>query len=268
MAIEGRVEKLLALMTLDAKLAQLGCVWSTAFITQGRFDEEVAAGHMRNGIGQVTRIGAATGLRPQQSAELMNAIQRVAVERTRLGIPVLVHEEAVGGLCQRDATVFPQALGLGATWDPALIEAVAGVIREQMLAVGARLALAPVLDVARDPRWRRVEETYGEDPLLCGTLGAAYVRGLQTDDLRNGVAATAKHFLGYAMSEGGRNCNPVHLGPRELREVYAEPFAAAIREADLAAVMNSYASIDGLPCVVSAQAGGKIRSAPDDHSGA
>jgi beta-glucosidase len=178
----------------------------------------------------------------------MNAIQQVAVERTRLGIPIFVHEESVGGFCHRDATVFPQALGLAATWDPGLVAQVASVIRMQMRAVGARLALAPVVDVARDPRWGRVEETYGEDPVLSGALATAYVRGLQTGDLRDGVAATAKHFLAYAMSEGGRNWGPVQMGPRELREVYAEPFAAAIREADLAAVMNSYASVDSLPC--------------------
>src|SRR5919202_3972111 len=178
----------------------------------------------------------------------MNAIQRVAIERTRLGIPIFVHEESVGGFCHRDATVFPQAIGLAAAWDTALKEQVAGVIREQMLAVGARLGLAPVLDVARDPRWGRVEETYGEDPVLAGTIGTAYVRGLQTGDLRHGVAATGKHFLAYAMSEGGRNWNPVQIGPRELREVYAEPFAAAIRNAGLATIMNSYASVDGLPC--------------------
>jgi beta-glucosidase len=178
----------------------------------------------------------------------MNAIQRVAVERTRLGIPIFVHEESVAGYLARDATVFPQAIGLAATWDPALVEQVAGVIRAQMLAVGARLGLAPVLDVARDPRWGRVEETYGEDPLLAGAIGTAYVRGLQTDDLRDGVVATGKHFLGYAMSEGGRNWGPVQLGPRELREVYAEPFAAAIRDAGMGAIMNSYASVDGIPC--------------------
>jgi beta-glucosidase len=109
-----------------------------------------------------------------------------------------------------------------------------------------------VLDVARDPRWGRVEETYGEDPYLVGRLGSAYVRGMQTDDLRGGVIATAKHFLGYAMSEGGMNHAPVHLGPRELREVYAEPFAAAIRDARLASVMNSYSSVDGVPCAGSA----------------
>jgi len=246
--IDERVADLLGRMTLDEKLAQLGCVWSTTLVRDDTFDAEYAAAQMPHGIGQVTRIGASTGLRPAESAALMNQIQRVAVERTRLGIPIFVHEESVGGFCHRDATVFPQGIGLAATWDPALVEQVAGVIRAQMLAVGARLALAPVLDVARDPRWGRVEETYGEDPVLAGTLGTAYVRGLQAGDLRHGVAATGKHFLGYAMSEGGRNWGPVQLGPRELREVYAEPFAAAIRDAGLAAIMNSYASVDGLPC--------------------
>jgi beta-glucosidase len=246
--LDERVEDLLGQMTLDEKIAQLGCLWSTALVHDDTFDANFVASKMPHGIGQVTRIGASTGLRPRESAAFMNAIQQVAVEGTRLGIPIFVHEESVGGFCHRDATVFPQGIGLAATWNPALVEQVAGVIREQMLAVGARLALAPVLDVARDPRWGRVEETYGEDPVLNGTIGAAYVRGLQTDDLRNGVVATGKHFLGYAMSEGGRNWNPVHLGPRELREVYAEPFAAAIRDAGLAAIMNSYASVDGLPC--------------------
>ncbi len=246
--IDDRVEALLEEMSLDEKIAQLGCLWSTALVENDAFDADFAAHKMRHGIGQVTRIGASTGLQPRESAALMNAIQRVAAERTRLGIPIFVHEESVGGFCHRDATVFPQGIGLAATWNVALVEQVAGVIREQMLAVGARLALAPVLDVARDPRWGRVEETYGEDPVLSGTIGTAYVRGLQTGDLSGGVAATGKHFLGYAMSEGGRNWNPVQLGARELREVYAEPFAAVIRDAGLAAVMNSYASVDGVPC--------------------
>src|ERR671932_2476966 len=199
--IDARVDDLLRQMTLDEKLAQLGCLWSTALVREGRFDPDWAAALMPHGIGQITRIGAAMGLRPRDSARLMNAIQQVAVERTRLGIPIFVHEESVGGFCHRDATVFPQGIGLAATWDPALIERVASVIRSQMLAVGARLGLAPVLDVARDPRWGRVEETYGEDPVLAGTIGTAYVRGLQTGDLREGVAATGKHFLAYAMSE-------------------------------------------------------------------
>ncbi|GCE25084.1 beta-glucosidase [Dictyobacter alpinus] len=246
--IEQRTEDLLALMTLDEKLAQLGCYWSTAFVSTGTFDPEVAAEKMPHGIGQVTRIGAATGLHPQESAAFMNELQKIALERTRLGIPIIVHEESTGGFCHRDATVFPQGIGLAATWNPDLVKRVAEVIRSQMLAVGARHALAPVLDVARDPRWGRVEETYGEDPLLIGTIGTAYVQGLQGEDLAHGVAATGKHFLGYAMSEGGRNWGPVQMGPRELREVYAEPFATVIRNTGIATIMNSYASVDGLPC--------------------
>jgi len=247
-ALDERIDDVLARMTLDEKIAQLACRWSPTFVRDGVFDPDYAASQMPHGIGQVTRIGASTGLGPHESAAFMNAIQQVALERTRLGIPIFVHEESTGGFCHRGATVFPQGLGLAATWDPTLVGAVAAVIREQMRAVGARLALAPVVDVARDPRWGRVEETYGEDPVLAGALGVAYVRGLQTDDLREGVAATAKHFLGYALSEGGRNWGPVQIGPRELREVYAEPFAALIRDAGVAAVMNSYTSIDGIAC--------------------
>ncbi len=157
--LDERVEDLLAQMTLDEKIAQLGCLWSTSLVQDDTFDPDLVAAKMPHGMGQVTRIGASTGLRPPESAALMNDIQRVAVERTRLGIPIFVHEESVGGFLHRDGTVFPQGIGLAATWDLALVEQVAGVIREQMLAVGARLGLAPVLDVARDPRWGRVEET-------------------------------------------------------------------------------------------------------------
>src|SRR5579885_583074 len=170
-SIEERVENRLALMTLDEKLAQLGCLWSTAFVRDGMVDADVVLAQMPHGIGEITRIGASTGLHPDESAALMNAIQRIAVERTRLGIPVIVHEESTGGFLHRDATVFPQGIGLAATWNPALVKQVAEVIREQMMAVGARHALAPVLDVARDPRWGRVEETYGEEPVLSGIIG-------------------------------------------------------------------------------------------------
>src|SRR5690242_8289680 len=201
----ANINDLLAQMTLDEKLAQLGGAWVTALVNDSGFDAEAAQRTMGDGIGHVTRIGAGTGLLPGQSAALMNDIQRFAVEETRLGIPVVVHEESTGGYCARDATVFPQAIGLAATWDPALVHDVAAVIREQLRAVGARHTLAPVLDIARDPRWGRVEETYGEDPVLVGTIGSAYVRGLQTDDLHRGVICTGKHFLAYGLPEGGMN---------------------------------------------------------------
>ena len=249
--IGERVSDLLGRMTLEEKVAQLGAIWLTSLVKDETFDIDRIAGKLANGIGQVTRIGASTGLLANESADLGNAIQKVLVERTRLGIPMVIHEEGVGGFLSRGATTFPQGLGLAATWNPALMGEVADVIRVQMLAVGARHNLAPVLDVARDPRWGRVEETYGESPELCGRMGVAYVHGMQTDDLRNGVICTGKHFLGYALSQGGRNQAPVQLGPRELREVYAEPFAAAIRDAGLASIMNSYSSIDGEPVAAS-----------------
>ncbi len=250
-AIERRVADLLGRMTLEEKVAQLGSMWITVLVKDERFDPDRITQKIPHGIGQVTRIGGSTGLLADQSAELTNAIQRVLVERTRLGIPTVVHEEGVAGFLHRGATTFPQALGLAATWNPALLREIGDVIRTQMLAVGARHNLAPVLDVARDPRWGRVEETYGESPELCARLGVAYVQGVQSDDLREGVVCTGKHFLGYALSQGGRNHAPVHLGARELREVYAEPFAAAIREAGLASIMNSYSSVDGEPVAAS-----------------
>jgi beta-glucosidase len=241
-------DALLARMTLDEKLAQLGCVWCTSLLADDAFSDAKAARRLQHGIGEITRIGATTTLAPRARAELANAIQRYLVDETRLGIPAIIHEESTAGLCARDATQFPQAIGLASAWDPDLMERIGIVIRDQMMATGARHTLAPVLDVARDPRWGRVEETYGESPYLTARLGVAYVRGVQGGDLAQGVAATGKHFLGYAMSEGGLNHAPVHLGARELREVYAEPFRAAIAEAGLATVMNSYASVDGLAC--------------------
>jgi beta-glucosidase len=244
----ARLDDLLGRMTLDEKLAQIGCVWSTSLVEDDAFSERKAAALLANGIGHVTRIGSSTGLRPSQSAAFANAIQRFLVEKTRLGIPAIVHEESCAGFAARDATQFPQAIGLAATWEPDLIQALGDVIRRQMLAVGARQTLAPVLDVARDPRWGRTEETYGEDPYLVSRIGVAYVRGVQGARLGEGVAATGKHFLGYGLSEGGMNHAPAHLGARELREVYARPFEAAIREAGLASVMNAYNEIDGLPC--------------------
>src|SRR5262249_51889274 len=144
------------------------------------------------------------------------------------------------GYMARGATVFPQAIGVASTWQPELIETMADVIRAQMRSVGAHQALAPVLDIARDARWGRVEETFGEDPYLVARLGSAYVKGIQGADLESGVIATGKHFVGYGISEGGLNWAPPHMMWRELREVYLYPFEAAVRAVGLASMMNGY----------------------------
>jgi beta-glucosidase len=243
-----RARDLLGRLSLDEKLAQLGCVWGRQLAVGGRFSEARAGELLRHGIGHVARIGASTSLRPRESAAFANRIQRFLVGATRLGIPAVVHEESCAGLTARDATQFPQAIGVAASFAPQLAEAMGELIRAQMRAVGARHTLAPVLDVARDPRWGRVEESFGEDPYLAARMGVAVVRGLQGGSLASGVVATGKHFLGYGLSEGGLNHAPAHLGPRELRDVFARPFAAAIQEAGLASVMNAYQEIDGLPC--------------------
>lgn len=246
--VQARVDALLAEMTLPEKVAQLQSVWVNALINSERqFDPQRAAPHLQHGIGQITRVGGASILPPVQSAELANTIQNYLRQYTRLGIPAMVHEESCAGYLARNATTFPQAIGLAATWQPELIEEMTRLIRAQMRAVGAHHALAPVLDVARDARWGRIEETFGEDPYLISQMGIAYVRGLQGDDLREGVAATLKHFIGYGGSEGGMNWAPAHINERELREVYAAPFKAAIQVAGAATVMNAYHELDGVP---------------------
>ncbi len=201
-SVEDRVGDLLARMTLEEKVAQLGSRWVFELAdAEGRLTA-AAPELLRDGLGQVTRISGASSWRPHEAAELANRIQRHLVDETRLGIPAIVHEEICSGLMARDATIFPQAIGLASTWEPTLVEALAATVREQMRASGSHQGLGPVLDVCRDPRWGRLEETFGEDPYLVARMGVAFVRGLQGDDPRSGVVATAKHFVGYGASEG------------------------------------------------------------------
>jgi beta-glucosidase len=243
-----RAADLLANMTLDEKIAQLGSFWIYQVLDGASLSKEKAAQLMSQGIGHVTRLAGASNLHPTQLAVLANEIQRYLIENTRLGIPAVIHEECCSGYMARGATVFPQAIGVASTWEPELVEAMGDVIRRQMRAVGTHHALAPVLDIARDPRWGRVEETFGEDPYLTAKLGTAYIKGIQSADLAQGVAATGKHFVGYGMSEGGLNWAPPHLDRRELNEVYLMPFEAAVREGKLASIMNGYHELDGVPC--------------------
>ncbi len=235
-------------MTREEKTAQLGSAWVFQLADGEHLSAERAPELLRHGLGHVTRISGASSLEAAASARLANAIQRHLVEQTRLGIPAIVHEEICSGLMAREATVFPQAIGLASTWDPDLAEALADSIRIQMRAVGAHQGLAPVLDVCRDPRWGRTEETFGEDPYLVCRMGVAFVRGLQGNSLRDGVIATVKHFVGYGASDGGMNWAPAKIPPRELREVYLHPFEAAVRVGRAGSVMNAYNEIDGVLC--------------------
>jgi beta-glucosidase len=245
--IQDRVESLFDQMTLEEKIAQLGSAWVFQLIEDGRLSGSKASELLANGLGHVTRISGASNLGAEEAAQLANEIQRFLLEETRLGIPAIVHEEICSGLMAKDSIVYPQAIGVASTWEPSLVQEMAAAIGRQMRAMGAHHGLSPVLDIARDPRWGRTEETYGEDPYLVSRMGAAFVEGLQGADLSAGVVATAKHFVGYSASEGGLNWAPSHLGTRELREVYMYPFEAAVR-AGVSSVMNAYSELDGIPC--------------------
>lgn len=269
--IERRIEDLLSRMTLDEKVAQLVAVWEHKDRIQtadGHFSAERAIAAFPNGVGQITRPSdrrgvaapAATGAAgatanqpnrgPRETADYINAAQHWAVERTRLGIPILFHEEALHGYVARDATSFPQAIGLASTWDPALVERVFNVASREMRARGVHLALAPVVDVARDPRWGRIEETYGEDPYLVSEMSLAAIRGFQGTTLPLGperVFATLKHMTGHGQPESGTNTGPAPFGERTLREVFFPPFERAVHTLPIRAVMPSYNEVDGVP---------------------
>jgi beta-glucosidase len=246
--VEARVSALMSELTLDEKIAQLGSYWIYEILDGTTFSSVKAEKLLRNGIGHITRMGGASNVQPTESVVLANATQKFLIEHTRLGIPAVIHEECCSGYMARGATVFPQAIGVASMWEPELVEKMADVIRKQMRSVGAHHALSPVLDVTRDARWGRVEETFGEDPYLVARLGVAYIRGLQGERLADGVVATGKHFVGYGISEGGMNWAPPHIGWRELRDVYLFPFEAAVRDGKMASIMNGYHELDGIPC--------------------
>src|SRR3954449_6345238 len=255
--LDERVDALLAEMTLDEKLAQLASVWVGAELSSGdvapmaeAFSDPApwteASAH---GMGHITRPLGTSPVDPVDGARRLAELQRHLVETTRLKLPAIAHEECLTGFTTYHATVFPTPLGLAATFDPEGVERMTVAIGESMRATGAHQGLSPVLDVVRDYRWGRVEETFGEDPYLVGTMGAAYVRGLES----TGLVATLKHFAGYSASIAARNHAPVSMGPRTLRDVILIPFELAIREGSARSVMNSYSEIDGLP--VAADAG-------------
>jgi beta-glucosidase len=250
LSMDERLDHLISIMSIEEKVAQIGGIWANAVIDPDsrEFVKELAQKAIPHGIGHIARIGAVSMLPPVKSAELANTVQAFIANETRLGIPAIVHEESCAGYLAREGTSYPQAIGLAATWEPELIHQMTTAIRKQMRSVGAHHGLAPVLDVARDPRWGRLEETFGEDPFLIGVLGAEYIKGLQGENWSEGIIATAKHFVGYGLPEGGMNWAPSHIPERMLREIYIAPFAAAIKLANVASFMNGYQEIDGIPC--------------------
>ena len=260
--VEQRVEDLLARMTLEEKIAQITTVWSRKnelLDASGRFDPERARRLFPAGIGHFARPNDLRGLGSpwqtpfrdeRQTVELVNAIQRYAIEETRLGIPVLFHEEGLHGYAARGATHFPQSIALASTWDPELLTRVFSAVAREIRARGVHLVLAPVVDVARDPRWGRIEETYGEDPFLVSEMSIAAIRGFQGDTLPlapGKVFATLKHMTGHGQPESGTNVGPASISERVLREVFFPPFRNAIRRTNVMSVMASYNEIDGLP---------------------
>jgi beta-glucosidase len=249
--VEQRITDLLSRMTLEEKVAQtqaLGEKKALIMDDHGDFSAIKAQEVLNHGIGEIAV--PSENRSPKETAVFTNAIQEFLLKHTRLGIPAICHEESLHGYMASGATSFPQAIALASTWDVNLVEKVFGVAAVEIRARGAHQALSPVLDVARDPRWGRTEETYGEDPYLVSRLGVACIRGFQGKgpfiDNRH-VIATTKHFAVYGQPEGGENTAPGNYSERIVREVFLPPFQAAITEAGAMSVMASYNEIDGIP---------------------
>ena len=252
-----RVKDLLSRMTLDEKAAQMVCIWrekaDKLVDADGNFDHPKAKKAFANGCapGQVGRPSdAGKGKNARDMAELTNAIQKFFLEETRLGIPVMFHEECLHGHAAVDGTSFPQPIALGATFSPELVESLFSMTALEARQRGAHQALTPVVDVAREPRWGRVEETYGEDPYLVSRLGIAAVRGFQGDAKfrdKKRLIATLKHFVGHGQPESGMNCAPANVSLRVLRETFLFPFKEVLKHSGALSVMASYNEIDGVP---------------------
>jgi beta-glucosidase len=257
--VDARVADLLARMTLEEKVAQLLGIWVQKVKiqdAQGRFVPANAKALIGHGIGQISRPSEIAGpdagrpvRQPRQHAEFVNAVQKWVIENTRLGIPVMFHEEALHGLAAPGGTHFPVPIGLASTWDPALVERLMSAAAKEARARGCQHVLSPVVDLGRDPRWGRIEETYGEDPYLVSRLGVAAVRGYQGASLplaKDKVFATLKHFAGHGSHEGGINTAPPLVSERLMRAELLVPFEVAVKEAGVYAVMPSYNEVDGV----------------------
>ena len=254
LSIEDRTRDLLSRMTLEEKIAQMLCIWGekkTMIMDEdGNLQLDNMEIHLKNGIGQIGRISdTAGGQSARDMAVLSNNLQKFFVEKTRLGIPAIFHEECLHGLAGKEATSYPQPIGLAATFNPALVEEIYSTIAEDARMRGSHQALTPVVDVARDPRWGRVEETFGEDPYLVTQMGISAVKGFQGDSTfkdKKHVIATLKHFAAHGQPESGTNCGPVNISERLLRDTFLYPFKEVINKANALSVMASYNEIDGV----------------------
>lgn len=244
-SVEERVEDLLGRMTLEEKVAQLCGDLPYSVVRKGKVDHDALRKRFPDGHGRFTQYSMVGLADPVAIAELSNEIQRYFVEETRLGIPVALQSEDLCGYPAAGGTLFPSMMNVAATWEPALAEKMSSVIGQEARAVGISSSMSPVIDVSRDPRWGRTYETFGEDPYLVTQMGVSYVRGMQGED-KDGTACIAKHFLGYSETQGGLNCAAARINDRELYEVFATPFEAAAKLADVSGVMANYGEIDGL----------------------
>lgn len=250
-----KARQLLKRMTAEEKVAQLVTAWleiskdGTFTVREYGQKERTTADRRKEvlgeGIGQLTRPYGTMANEPVDQAKAINKIQHYLVNETRLGIPAMLHEECLTGAMVRGATIFPSALNYGSSWDPSMIEAIGSTVGAELRSLGVHQGLAPVLDVARDARWGRLEETFGEDPYLAGEMGIAYVNGIQGK--KKVPLATLKHFIGHSASEGGRNHAPVHIGKRELLNIFGLPFEMVVQHTDIGSVMPAYHDIDGIP---------------------
>lgn len=247
-SVEERVEDLISRMTLEEKAAQLCGDLPFELAKAGEKMEELLKEKYPYGHGRFTQYSIVGLADPVKIAEFTNRVQKYFVEETRLGIPVALQTENLCGYPAMGGTLFPAQVNAGCTWEPELLEEMTKIIGQESKAVGINSAMSPVIDVARDPRWGRTYETYGEDPYLVSQMGIHYIRGMQGNK-KEGVACVAKHFLGYSETQGGLNTATTRINSRELYEVFATPFEAAMREADVSSVMANYAEIDGM-CVV------------------
>ncbi|MBN2091504.1 glycoside hydrolase family 3 C-terminal domain-containing protein [candidate division KSB1 bacterium] len=252
---EKRVSDLLKRMTLEEKVAQMMCIWRLRkemllMDESGNLNLEHLKNHLPHGIGQIARLSdTGNGLDPVEMATLANQLQQFFTNETRLGIPVIFHEECLHGLAAKDATSYPQPIGLSSTFNPELIEKIYTAIAQDTRRRGAHQALTPVIDVARDPRWGRVEETFGEDPYLVAQMGIAAVKGFQGDGNfknKDRVIATLKHFAAHGQPESGINCGPVNVSERFLRDNFLYPFKEVLKKTNAMSVMASYNEIDGI----------------------